>query len=392
LNPSTYVQGKTIKCVLAFFLLISTVLIVVAIQAVRNINRSVATSDWVNHTHAVILEAEAFRAALYIGDGAWHTYVLTSDARDLAAYREALSNVTEHLEITEALTRHESVQYEQIIQLASQVNQRANFIQGVVAARQAGNMETVGAMLSADAGGTIMRDIERKIEKLKNEELALLTERDSASYLQAQTTRWTVWTGAVLDVLLLGGVAWLIRDDLAARRRVVATLREANEQLEVRVRERTAELASANARLSTENLERQWANQAVEHQLRYNHLIIDSINDLVFVITKAMNISRVNPAVVHLTGLEPAALINQPLSRIVRLVVAHSGADAPMLDPVLQALKEGRDLRDQPAVVEDKRGRHTPVRFTMIPLRDRDKVVGGVVTVQAAPQAAEAKG
>ena len=58
--------------------------------------------------------------------------------------------------------------------------------------------------------------------------------------------------------------------------------------------DRTAELASTNATLSTENLERQWANQALEHQLRYNHLIVDSINDLVFVLTKALNISRVN--------------------------------------------------------------------------------------------------
>jgi CHASE3 domain sensor protein len=379
------VQDKTIRRILAFFLLISAVLIAVAVQAVRNVNRSVATSDWVNHTHAVILEAEALRAALYVGDGAWHTYVLTSDARDLAACREALSNVTDHLEITEALTRHEPAQHEQIIQLESQANQRADFIQGIVAARQTGRMETVRAMMSADAGGTALRDIERKIEKLKNEELALLTERDNASYLQAQTTRWTVWTGVVLDVLLLGGVAWLIRDDLAARRRVAATLREANEQLEVRVRERTAELASANARLSTENLERQWTSQALEHQLRYNQLIIDSINDLVFVITKAMNISRVNPAVVHLTGLEPAALINQPLSRIVRLVAAQGGADAPMFDPVHHALKEGRDLRDQPATVEDKRGRQTPVRFTLFPLRDRDKVVGGIVTLQIIP-------
>jgi hypothetical protein len=45
-----------------------------------------------------------------------------------------------------------------------------------------------------------------------------------------------------LDVLLLGGAGWLIWDDIAARRRVAETLKEANENLETRVRERTAEL------------------------------------------------------------------------------------------------------------------------------------------------------
>lgn len=377
-------KDKTIRRVVAFFLLISAVLVVLAVQAVRNINRSVASSDWVNHTHAVIDEAGALSAALYVGDGTLHTYVLTGDARDLAACREALSNVAEHLEITKALTREEPAQHEQIIQLESQVNQRAGFFEGVLAARQAGTTETVRAMLAADTGATPLREIQRKIEKLKNEELALLTERDNASFLQAQTTRWIVWTGVVVDMLLLGGVAWLIRDDLAARQRVTGALQAANEQLEVRVRDRTAELAAANARLSGENLERQWANQALEHQLRYNQLIVDSINDLVFVLTKAMNISRVNPAVIHLTGLEPAELINQPLSRVVRLT-APRGADAPLRDPIAQALKDGRDLREQAAIIEDKRGRQTPVRFSLFPLRDRDKVVGGIVTLQIVP-------
>ena len=383
-------KDQTIRRVLAFFLLIAAVLVVVAVQAVRNINRSVASSDWVNHTHAVILEAEALRAALGIGEGALHTFALTGEARDQAACRDALAKVTEHLEIAKALTRQEPAQAEQIAQLESLLSQRAGFFEGVLVARQASNAETVRTMLAADAGGTAFRELQRRLDKLKNDELALLTERDTASYLQAQTTRWTVWTGVVLDVVLLAGVAWLIRDDLAARRRAAAVLQEANEQLETRVQARTAELAAANSRLSTENLERQWANQALEHQLRYNQLIVDSIDDLVFVLTKALNISRVNPAVVHLTGFEPAALINQPLSRVVRLVTTHGGDEAPMLDPIAQALKDGRDLRDQPAIIEDKRGRQTPVRFTLFPLRDKDKVVGGIVTLQVNPPAEKA--
>jgi CHASE3 domain sensor protein len=377
-------REKAFGWILAFFFVITAILIVVGVQAVRSINRSVTTSDWVNHTHAVVLETEELRGSLYLASDAWSRYLLTNEPRDLAACREALSNLTDHLEIIEALTRREPVQYEEIKQLESQVNRRADFIQGVVAARQNGKAGAAGAMLSDDAGGTAVRDIERQLEKLKNEELTLLTERDSASYLQAQTTRWTVWTGVMLDVLILGGVAILIRDDLAARRRVAAALKEANDQLEVRVRERTAELSSANEQLSAENLERQWANQAIEHQLRYNQVIIDSIHDSVIVITKTMKISRVNSALVHLTGQEPTELTNQPLSRIVRLVAADAGTASPMLDPVLHALKEGRDLRDEPAIVEDKRGRQTSVRFSLIPLRDRNKIVGGIVTLQHA--------
>lgn len=186
--------------------------------------------------------------------------------------------------------------------------------------------------------------------------------------------------GLGLDLLLLCGGAWLILDDLRAKQRVTDTMRQTNEQLETRVRERTAELAATNARLSSENLERQWTNQALEHQLRYNQLIVDSISDLVLVVTKALNISRINPAVTHLTGLSAASLINQPLSRIVRL--AGSGEGGTRRDPVAQSLKEGHDLRGLAAFVEDEHGRQQAVEFAMYPLRDRDRVVGGIVTLK----------
>lgn len=375
-------KDKVIHRLLFFFLGIAMVLLAVAFQAVRNINRSVATSDWVNHTHSVILEAEALRTELYVGDAMMRTYAQSGDARDLAACREALANALDHLDIDKALTRHEPAQHDQIIQIESLVSPRVEFAQALLKARQSGDTEKVRTLLNTDAGSTASHDIQRGIDTLKDEELTLLTERDTASYLQAQTTRWTVWTGVVLDGLLLGGVAWLIRDDLSARRRVAAALQEANDQLETRVRERTAELVAANAQLSSENLERQWANQALEHQLRYNHLIVDSITDLVLILTKALNISRVNPAVIHLTGLDPTALINQPLTRILRLVTPPDDPGGPMRDPLAQALRDGRDLRGQAGVVEDKRGRQIPVHVSMFPLRDRDKIVGGVVTLQ----------
>ena len=61
---------------LVFFLLIAAVVVALAIVAVRNINRSVASSDWVNHTHSVILQVEALRSEMYVAEGALHTYVL----------------------------------------------------------------------------------------------------------------------------------------------------------------------------------------------------------------------------------------------------------------------------------------------------------------------------
>jgi len=335
------VNDKTTRRVLILFLLIIAVFVAVAVLSVRNINRSVAASDWVNHTHAVILETEGLRSALYVGDGASHAYVVTGDARDKRSCVEALSDVDEHLQILAALTRTEPSQKEQVARIAVLVNRRSDFIRGVVAARQAAGPEAVRSMLAEDAGQPALKGIQGAVDKLKDDELGLLTERDTASFLQAQTVRWTVWTGVTLDFLLLAGTGWLVSDDIAARRRAAAVLTEAN-----------------------------------------------SINDLVFVITKATNISRVNPAVVRLTGHETHELIHVPFSSIARI----TGEGAPaMIDPIPQAMNAGHDLREQRAVIVDKLGREIPVRMALFPLRDRDKVVGGVVILQVVPSAETGK-
>jgi PAS domain-containing protein len=173
-------------------------------------------------------------------------------------------------------------------------------------------------------------------------------------------------------------------DEIGRLNRSFLVMRDAlkkNRLLERKVQEDAAELALANEKLSIENLERSWVNQALEHQLRYDRLIVNSITDLVFVLTKAMNISRINPAVVHLSGWEPQELVNSPLSRVVRLDGEDRGGGLHPADPLGQALREGRDLRDQPAVLEDRNGLSTPVRLTLFPLRDGDNVVGGVAVV-----------
>jgi PAS domain S-box-containing protein len=379
-------RDSTIGRILGFFLLISAVMVFVAIYAARNISRSEASSDWVNHTHAVVLEVGGVLSALHAGDAEALSFVVNGDARDKAASREAFATMAEHLEVAKALTRLEPPQHDQVLRLETLANQRAEFAQQVITAQQQAKPQAVRDLLAADAGADALGEIQRVADKLNDDEMELLAERDRASYLQAQQTRWTVWSGLALDVLLLGGVAWLIGDDIKARRLAASALREANEQLDAKVRERTAELASANARLTTENLERRWANQALEHQLRHNLLIINSINDPVFVVTKAMNISRINSAVLRYTGWEQQDLINKPLSFIARLGDASGGAEAPLIDPVAHALNGGYDLQDQPATVQDKRGNKTPVRLALFPLRDRDKVVGGVVILRTIEQ------
>lgn len=377
-------KDLTLRRVYVFFLVIFGVLAAVAVYAIGAINRAEVSSDWVNQTHEVILEVDGVLSTLRAGDGAMRTYLLTEDRRDLAAAREAFAVTTEHVEIAKALTRNDESAHAQVLRLEELANRRNEWAERVTALREAGDATGVQELLRADAGVDALGEIRRVVERLRGEQMALLANRDRESYLQAQRTRWIVGTGVALNFVLFGAVSWLIRDDLAARRRAADVLRGANEQLDAKVRERTSELATTNEQLTLENLERRWTNQALEHQLRYNQLIVDSVFDSVFVLTKALNVTRINPAVVHLTGWEAKDLLGGPLQRVVQLEDANNEAVRSPIGAIAQALRDGRELRERPAWVEDRRGQKVAAKVTLFPLRDRDKVVGGILIVHAA--------
>jgi len=385
------VKDNTLRRVSVIFLVIFGVLAGVAIYAVKTINRAQVSSDWVNQTHEIILEVDGVLSTLRAGEGAMRTYLLTGDRRDLAAAREAFAVTTEHVEIAKALTRSDENAHAQVLRLEDLANRRIEWSERLAELREGDDAAAVQEALRTDAGVDALGEIRRAVERLREEQMALLAGRDRESYLQAQKTRWIVGTGVGLNFLLFAAVTWLLRDDLAARRRAAEALRAANEQLDAKVRERTTELAASNEQLTMENLERRWTNQALEHQLRYNQLIVDSVYDLVFVLTKALNVTRINQAVVHLTGWEAKDLLGGPLQRVVRL---EENAEEPVLSPagpIAQALRDGRELRERAAVVEDRRGRTVSAKVTLFPLRDRDKVVGGILIVHAASVSQEGK-
>ena len=101
---------------------------------------------------------------------------------------------------------------------------------------------------------------------------------------------------------------------------------------------------------------------------------------MVFVVTKAMNISRINPAVVHQTGFEAQDLVGRPFSSIGKESGGSGGAT--LAEAMGRGLDEGRDLRNQAVVILTKSGLQMPVRLALFPLRDRDRVVGGVVILE----------
>src|ERR1039458_2808040 len=347
----------------------------VAWLAVNTIQQFHDTSAWVNQTHQVILGANTAASLLHAGDASMNAYLLSGDRRDQENYRKTYGKMLD--ELFPAVDTTRSDQYHQdFLNLTNLIGQHIKNSRTVVQAREQGGEAAARRLALTFPEGSSTDDIDRLVSQINAHEESLLKERDHEAWEQARRTSLVIRTGVVVNFALLLFASVLIRDDLKARRIAATAMAEANAHLEAKVQERTAELVKSNQALKKENLERRWSYQALDHQFRYNQLIVNAISEMVFVVSKALNISRVNPSVTHVTQWEAQDLVSQSMDRVLQLP-----AEGPA-NPIISALNEGRELQEHPAVVITKSGATIPVRFNLVPLRDDNKVVGGVVTVR----------
>lgn len=373
-------RESILRRVHALFLLMLGVSVTAALVAIRTVNRAELSSDWVNRTHGLIYELDGMRSSLERGEGMMRTYALSQDPRDLAEAQDAMAAIAEHAGLAEAMLRDDAEANAVLARLVAIAGERQAFAESLRAARQASREQELATLLRNDSGLPRLAEFRRGVDQLRDRQFELLSDRDRESYRRAHATRWIVGLSVGINLLLLAGVAWLVGEDIRNRRRMAAALQAANDSLEERVQVRTAELTAANLRLAAENRERQWTLASQEHQLRYNQVIINSLNDLVLVLTKSLNITRLNPAVAHRTGFADEELLGQPLNRLL----TFEGPGGTSLEALARSLKDGRESSSS-ATLTDRQGRRQPVRVSLVPLRDKDKVVGAVAIVSLPP-------
>src|SRR5580698_1399217 len=87
------------KRVVGLFFLMLLIICGVAWEAVKNIQSSIDKTDWVNHTHQVILDANDIAGNVHKGDAYMSSYILTGDRRDQENYRIAYRAIDPKLQL-----------------------------------------------------------------------------------------------------------------------------------------------------------------------------------------------------------------------------------------------------------------------------------------------------
>jgi PAS domain S-box-containing protein len=161
--------------------------------------------------------------------------------------------------------------------------------------------------------------------------------------------------------------------DLTEQRRNEEALRQARDELELRVRQRTAELAQANSELRAEVVRRQKAQAALEHLSRQNQLILQAAGEGILGLDRAGKVTFVNPAAAHISGWSAEELIGQSWQETLYPPDPGIRVDASAGETA---------VRVEHALFRRVDGFWFTVQYVRTPLREGGTVVGAVVVFQ----------
>jgi len=206
------------------------ILLMVAGLLYRNGRNSIEASEWVSHTHEVLGELEATLSAVAEAQTAAGGYIITGQEVFLEPYRAAGLEVHANLDRLKSLTVDNPRQQGRLALLESAVTEKLDSMQQNIDLRKQYGFEAAQQRMATGIGTKQMDQVRTIISEMKHEEEDLLTRR--ALEFRANTRKTSLMFSCVifLEFLLLGVVYYVLRRDVAQRKRADEALSESEER------------------------------------------------------------------------------------------------------------------------------------------------------------------
>ena len=195
-------------------------------------------------------------------------FLISGDESFLDPYHSAKPNISQNMGRLKELTADNPDQLHRLETLEGEIQVRLDTLERNIKIRREGGLERLIQTHLLDLGEQQMNAVRQTFSEIRGEEDRLLQIRTAQSQASARNTLLTFIAANALVLGLLGLVYILIRRDVAERRLAAERLQAANDLLEVRVRERTLELADANTELERSNRELQDFAFVASHDLQ----------------------------------------------------------------------------------------------------------------------------
>jgi PAS domain S-box-containing protein len=326
---------------------------VVGVVSYLSVVRLNDNAAWVAHTHEVLSRLESLLAAATGSETAERGYVITGDDTYLEPYRQSAALAIDQTRRLRQLTADNRAQQQRLDSVVSLVTDRLANLRTVIELRQNHGFVAAQTEILAGKGKRFHDRIHRLVDEMKAAEMTLLNQREQRANRSATVAQGVIIGGGFLGCGLVGLALFAIRRDFAGRARAEGALRDANDQLELRVQQRTAQLAKAgetNARLAS---------------------IIEFSDDAI--VSKDLDgiITSWNPGAEQLFGYSPQEAVGKPMAM---LIPAERSSEEPA---ILARIARGELTDHFETVRVRKDGTKLDVSITISPIRDsRGLIVG----------------
>jgi PAS domain S-box-containing protein len=338
--------GSTERKVRLGFAFALICLAVVGTVSYRSVVLLVQSAAGVEHTHEVLGSLELLLTAATDSETAERGYVITGDESYLEPYRQAAAVVDAQARRLRRLTAGNPTQQQRLDLVVPVVTERLAELRTVIELRKDQGFASAQAEILTGKGKAFHDRIRRLIAQMEDTETSLLKEREERAHRSSTLARAVIVAGSVLAFGLVGLALVAIRRDFAGRTRAERALREAKDELEVRVQERTAQLTQVAS-------------------------IVESSDDAI--VSKDLNgvITSWNPGAERLFGYSAQEAVGQPMTM---LIPSERASEEPA---ILARIARGEATDHFETVRIGKDGRKLDVSVTISPVRDRQgRIVG----------------
>lgn len=295
-DPVTRKRLSTERKVQGGFAFALGCLILVGVVSYLSVGRLKQNAAWAEHTHEVLGRLELILSTATDSESAARGYVITGDEAYLEPYRRSMQVANAEEGRLHELTADNPAQQRRMKALEGLINERQAVLGAVIGLRQTQGFDAAQREIVAARGKRIQDQIRHLIDEMKADERALLEERDLRTRRSTVVAQAVITAGGVLAFGFVGFALAVIRRDFAGRERAEQALSEAKKQLEMRVQQRTAELALSHERMRA---------------------VFDTALDGIVTMDHEGRLTEFNPAAEGIFGFRRSEVIGRPLADVI---------------------------------------------------------------------------
>jgi signal transduction histidine kinase len=268
----------------------------IAILTYRNILNVLDSFEEVRRTNQVIENLEEIVSTVKDAEIGQRDYIITGDEGRLGPYYASVNGIDPLMATLRSLTASNLKQQRRISLLDPLIAHKLASMRERIELRKIKGFDAARQDIRAEQEESLMDQIHIVVGEMENEEVHLLATHEAKLRLREQITFSIFALGTFVSLGLVLGIFLLLNKEITWRGKAEQALKREHDSLELRVQERTVQLADANKGL------RKLSGTLLDLQDQERRQIARNLHD-----TTGQNLSAVTLNLARLRELYPAA-------------------------------------------------------------------------------------